>query len=143
MMVNTWCWYLFSANYRDHRAANTSELVSTRGIGTLKHLDDDANKPVAVFDELAIAVKTKSLEEKTEASLDEDLITVEAERKAQLALVKKLNDLNDVLAGITNGDHCRRALVAKVGQNGGTIDEGANVVVRQGLVCVSFSCNIV
>jgi hypothetical protein len=48
-----------------------------------------------------------------------------------------LNDLDDVLAGIANGNNSRRALVAKVGNDDWAVDERSDVVVCQRLSLVS------
>lgn len=86
----------------DDTAAHATELIEASGVAVLKHVHDDTNEAVTVLDELAISSKVEGLEEETEACLDKDLVTVEAERKAQLALVQEFNNLDDALAGITN-----------------------------------------
>jgi hypothetical protein len=125
--------HVFQARNGDHGTANaTVFLCACSGTG-VEHIHDDTGKPVAVFNELAIAVKTEGLEQEPEAGLDEDLISIEAEREAQFTLVEKLHNLDNVLAGVADGNHCRRALVAKVGNDGRPIDERSNVMVCQGL----------
>lgn len=44
-----------------------------------KHFDDGAYEAVAIFDELAIPIESESLEEETEARLNENFIAVKAE----------------------------------------------------------------
>jgi hypothetical protein len=89
----------------DNAAAHTTELGIASSISTLKHVHDGAYEAIAILDQLALASKCQSLEEQAEASLHEHFITVEAEGEAQLALVKKFDNLHDVLAGIANGYH--------------------------------------
>jgi hypothetical protein len=115
--------HLLHAGDRNHGASNAAEFEGASGGTTLEHLNESADEAVAILDEFSITVKGDGLEEKTEARLDEDLIAVEAEREAQLALIEELHNLDDVLACIPNGDNRRRTLVAKVGNENRSVDE--------------------
>jgi len=57
---------------------------------------------MGIFDELSVTSKIESLEEQPKSGLDENLITVEAEGEAKLALIEQLHDLNDMLACIAD-----------------------------------------
>jgi hypothetical protein len=54
----------------------------------LEQIHDRTDEAVAVLYKLTIAGKVQGLEEQSKSSLDEDLIAVEAEGEAKLALVK-------------------------------------------------------
>jgi hypothetical protein len=97
--------------------------VSASSGTIVKQVHDGAAQPIAVFDELPVTVKTERLVQEPETSLDQDLIFVETERETQLAFIQQLDNLHDMLGRITNRDHCRRALIAKIGHDYRTIDE--------------------
>lgn len=98
--------------------------MCTGGRATLEHIDDGTDETVAIFDELAIAVEVDGLEEKAKSSLDEDLITIETEGEAQLAFVKELDNLDDVLACITDSNDSCRCFVAKIiGDDGWAVNQ--------------------
>jgi hypothetical protein len=59
---------------------------------------------MAIFDELTITIQVERLEEKPKASLNKHFVAIKAEGEAQLAFVKQLHDLDDVLAGVTDSD---------------------------------------
>lgn len=122
------------------RASNAAKVRVASGITAFKHVHDRADQAIAVLDQLAITSKSKYLEQKTEAGLRQDLVAVKAEREAQLALIEKLNDLDDVLACITNSNDSRGTSVAKVGDNDWAVDERPYVVVYQGLIQLAFLC---
>lgn len=89
--------------WNSHNAtAYPAELGVASSITALKHVHNGANEAVAVLDELTFTRKAQGLEKQTKASLYEYLITVEAEGKAEFTLIKKLDNLHNVLAGIAN-----------------------------------------
>ena len=102
--VELWCghWLYTRNSYKS--APDATEVVVASSIAAFEHVHDRAHKSVAVFDQLAITGKVERLEEQAEPSLDKNLISVEAEGEAELALVKKLYDLDHVFASIAGGD---------------------------------------
>jgi hypothetical protein len=99
-----------------------TEVGVAGSITTLEHIHDGANKSVGVLHRFAITGNVECLEEKTKPCLDQDLIAVETNREAKFAFVEKLNNLNDVLAGIANSYDSRRTFVAEVGNDNGSVN---------------------
>jgi uncharacterized FAD-dependent dehydrogenase len=127
---------------RHESTSDAAKVHAASSIASLQHVHNGTHKTVRVFHQLAIASKIQSLEQQTEASLNKDLIAIEAERDTQFSLVEKLDNLDYVLAGIANGNDSRRTLVAKVSNNNWAVDERPNVVVCQRLGYISVLCVI-
>jgi hypothetical protein len=140
MSVQLRCRHLFNTGNSYKSASNLTEVVVASSIATFEHIHYGADKSVRVFHQLAIASKIKCLKKKTESCLDKNLIAVETEREAEFTLVKQLNDLDDMLAGITNSHNSRRALVAEVGNDNWSVDQRPDVVICQRLIVVSLLC---
>lgn len=93
-----------NSGYGDQGTSGAAEFRRASGGTALEHVHDCADETVAILSQLAIASEVDSLVEQPESSHHKDLITVEAEGKAQFTLIEKLYDLNNVLTGIANGD---------------------------------------
>ena len=70
---------LSSTRDHHHRAADSAVFLGTSSRSLVEHVHDGASELVAIFDQLAVFIKVKRLEEEAEASLDEHFISVEAE----------------------------------------------------------------
>jgi hypothetical protein len=126
-----WCGHWLHTRHGYESTPDATEVVVASSIAAFEHVHDGADKAVAIFDQLAITGKVEGLEEETEPGLDEDLISVEAERKAELALVKKLYDLDNVFASIADGYDGRGSFVSEVCNNNWPVNKRADVVVYQ------------
>lgn len=62
----------------------------------LKDLDDEAQKSLAVLDELTFAIEIQPLKEQAKPCEQQELSFVKAERETHPTFFKQLDDLNDV-----------------------------------------------
>lgn len=85
--------------YRKHCAADAAKVARAKDAAPVEHVDDGANGPLTVLHKLSTSFDIQSLKQKPEPGKNETFISVEAVREAQLSFIKKLHNLNNLLAG--------------------------------------------
>lgn len=117
-------------------ASNSLEIHGAGGLSSAEQLDDSVDQALVVSHHLAIVLEIDGLVKEGHSADNEKILLVETEGESHASLLKKLDNLNDVLAGGTNVDQGGSSLGAEAGANGGAVDEGADVVVGKGLFIV-------
>lgn len=74
----------------------------------MKIFDDNGNKALALLHEFTLLLEIQPLVQEAQATKCEHLILVQAERKRHASFFEELYDLDNMLAGIGEGNDGRR-----------------------------------
>lgn len=118
---------------RKQHAGHAAELGRGRRGHGFQEFDDRRKELLAFFDQFALPFEADVLPQETQSRGEDHLFAADAERETQTPLVEQLQDLDDVLARVGQGQDGRRTdlLLAKTHRR--SVDEGTDQVINQGL----------
>ena len=96
-------------------------------------VNDGRQELLAFLDQFAVTLEANVLPEKPQSTSKHQLFPVNTDRKTQTPLIEQLKDLNDVFARVGHSEHGWRAGVLLAEADGGTVNQGTNIVVHKRL----------
>jgi len=96
------------------------------------------DEALAVAEEHAFFLEVEGLVQQGEAAEGEHLGLRDAEGEGHAALLEELDDLDEVLAGVCEGDDRGGGLVAEGGADGWTVEQAPDVIVSKRLLGLAW-----
>lgn len=117
----------------DKIGCNAGQVDASWSLGLVHRLNSEVDKLFNVAAQFTVRLQIDDLVKKRQAAEGQEVEFIETEREAHVPLLEQLNNLNDSLAGIRNGNEGGCGLCTKARANNGTVDQGSDMMVRQGL----------